>query len=58
MVRQRWNPMGVVSPGSPGMYEEQYYRTLGKLSEHAISNVPWYNPRADLTTRVERAFNR
>ncbi|NJN40455.1 MAG: ABC transporter substrate-binding protein, partial [Gammaproteobacteria bacterium] len=26
MVKQRWNPMGVISPGSPGMYEEQFSR--------------------------------
>ncbi len=56
MVKQRWYPMGVVSPGSPGMYEEQFYKALGKLSEHCISNVPWYNPRAELTKVVERAF--
>ena len=56
MVKQRWNPMGIVSPGSPGMYEEQYYKALGKLSEHSISNVPWYNPNAKLTKVVEKAF--
>jgi branched-chain amino acid transport system substrate-binding protein len=56
MVKQRWNPMGIVSPGSPGMYEEQYFKTLGKLSEHSISNVPWYNPNAKLTRVVEKAF--
>jgi branched-chain amino acid transport system substrate-binding protein len=56
MVKQRWNPMGIVSPGSPGMYEEQYYKTLGKLSEHSISNVPWYNPNSKLTKVVEKAF--
>src|SRR5918994_7460785 len=56
MVKQRWNPMGVVSPGSPGMYEEQFFKALGKLSEHSISNVPWYNPAAKLTKRVEAAF--
>jgi branched-chain amino acid transport system substrate-binding protein len=58
MVKQRWNPMGVVSPGSPGMYEEQFYKTLGKLSEHCISNVPWYNPTAELTKRVEKEFKK
>jgi branched-chain amino acid transport system substrate-binding protein len=58
MVKQRWNPMGIISPGSPGMYEEQYYRTLGKLSEYSISNVPWYNPKAPLTQTVEQAFNK
>src|SRR3954466_6592911 len=58
MVKQRWNPMGIISPGSPGMYEEQYYKTLGKLSEYSISNVPWYNPNAKLTKVVERAFKK
>src|SRR5256714_5383200 len=56
MVKQKWNPMGIVSPGSPGMYEEQYFKTLGKLSEYSISNVPWYNPKAPLTRTVEKAF--
>ena len=56
MVKQRWNPMGIISPGSPGMYEEQYFKTLGKLASHAISNVPWYNPKAKLTRLVEKAF--
>ena len=56
MVKQRWNPMGIVSPGSPGMYEEQYYKTLGKLSEYSISNVPWYNPKAKVTRIVEKEF--
>ena len=56
MIKQRWNPMGVISPGSPGMYEEQFYKSLGKLSEHCISNVPWYNPNAPLTKVVEKAF--
>ena len=58
MVKQRWNPMGIVSPGSPGMYEEQYFKALGKLSEHSISNVPWYNPRSNMTKRVEAAFKK
>src|SRR5881394_2623753 len=58
MVKQRWQPMGIVSPGSPGMYEEQYFKTLGKLSEYSVSNVPWYNPNAKLTKVVERAFKK
>src|SRR5712671_3036021 len=58
MVKQRWNPMGIVSPGSPGMYEEQYFKALGKLSDYSISNVPWYNPNAKLTKVVERAFRK
>ncbi len=58
MVKQRWNPMGIISPGSPGMYEEQYYKTLGKLSDYPISNVPWYNPKAALTGMVDKAFTK
>jgi branched-chain amino acid transport system substrate-binding protein len=58
MVKQRWNPMGVISPGSPGMYEKQFYAALGKLSEHCISNVPWYDPKAAITKRVEAAMTK
>jgi branched-chain amino acid transport system substrate-binding protein len=56
IVKQRWNIMGVISPGSPGMYENQFYRSLGKLSEHCISNVPWYDPKAALSKAVETAM--
>jgi branched-chain amino acid transport system substrate-binding protein len=58
MVKQRWNPMGIIGPGNPGMYEEQFYKALGKLSEHCISNVPWYDPKAALTKAVEGAFRK
>jgi branched-chain amino acid transport system substrate-binding protein len=58
IVKQRWNIMGVISPGSPGMYENQFYRTLGKLSEHCISNVPWYDPKSALSQTVDTAFRK
>jgi branched-chain amino acid transport system substrate-binding protein len=58
IVKQRWNIMGIISPGSPGMYENQFYKTLGKLSEHCISNVPWYDPKAALSQAVEAAFRK
>src|SRR5205085_571592 len=48
----------IVSPGSPGMYEEAFYKTLGKYSEYCISNVPWYDPKAKLTQTVDRAFTK
>jgi branched-chain amino acid transport system substrate-binding protein len=56
MVKQRWQPMGVVSPGSPGMYEAQFLQALGKHADYCISNVPWYNPKSELSKRVEQAF--
>lgn len=58
MVKQRWSPMGIVSPGSPGMYEEQFYKTLGKLADYCITNAPWYDPKAKLTGTVEAAFRK
>jgi len=58
MVKQRWNPMGVINPGGPGMYEEQFFKVLGKLANYCITNNPWYNPRAPLTRVVEKAFLR
>jgi len=58
IVKQRWNIMGIVSPGSPGMYENQFYKTLGKLSEHCISNVPWYDPKTALAKAVEGALKK
>jgi branched-chain amino acid transport system substrate-binding protein len=58
IFKQRWNIMGIISPGSPGMYENQFFQTLGKLSEHCISNVPWYDPKSALIKAVDAAFKR
>ncbi len=58
IVKQRWNIMGVISPGSPGMYENQFFQTLGKLSDGCISNVPWFDPKAPLTKSVDAAFRK
>ena len=58
IVKQRWNIMGIVSPGSPGMYENQFFQTLGKLSEDCISNVPWFDPKSALTKSVDAAFRK
>lgn len=59
LVKQRWSPQGIISPGSPGMYEAQFYKALGnKYSDYCISNVPWYNPNASLAKRLEAAFHK
>jgi branched-chain amino acid transport system substrate-binding protein len=58
IVKQRWNVMGMISPGSPGMYENQFFQTLGKLSEGCVSNVPWFEPKAALTKAVDAAFRK
>jgi branched-chain amino acid transport system substrate-binding protein len=56
MVKQRYEPMAVVSPGSPGMYDEQFYKVLGKYSDYCISNLPWYDPKSPLARKVEKTF--
>ena len=58
MVKQRYSPMGIISPGSPGMYEEPFYKALGKYSEYCISNIPWYDPKSKLTAMVDKAFTK
>ena len=58
MIKQRWHPMGVISPGSPGMYEEQFTKVLGKYAEYCISNAPWFNPKTNMTKIVGAAFKK
>ncbi|MCW5750627.1 MAG: ABC transporter substrate-binding protein [Alphaproteobacteria bacterium] len=58
MVKQRFEPMGIISPGSPGMYEEQFFTTLGKFSEYCVTNVPWYNPKSEIAQKVAGAFRK
>jgi branched-chain amino acid transport system substrate-binding protein len=52
LVKQRWSPMAILSMG-PGWYEDQYFKTLGKLSDGPLSFVPWYDPTKKLTKRLE-----
>jgi len=58
MVKQRFEPKAIISPGSPGMYEAQFYRTLGKYGDYAITNLPWINPRASLSKTLLAAFTK
>ncbi|MGC1696844.1 MAG: ABC transporter substrate-binding protein, partial [Pseudolabrys sp.] len=55
MVKQRWTPMAVLSMG-PGWYEDQYLKTLGKLSDGPLSFVPWYDPNKPLSKKLEVAL--
>jgi len=58
MLKQRWNPMGIISPGSPGLYEEQYTKALGKYADYAICNTVWFNPKSEMTKIVGAAFKK
>ncbi len=58
MVKGRWSPKAIINPGAPGMYDAQFYKTLGKYSEFIIMSVPWNNPASDMTKRLEAAFTK
>ncbi len=55
LVKQRWTPECILSIG-PGWYEDQYIKTLGKLSDGPISLVPWYDPNKKVTKMLLAAL--
>jgi branched-chain amino acid transport system substrate-binding protein len=55
LVKQRWTPQAILSMG-PGWYENQYIKTLGKLSDGPISFGPWYDPHKKLSQILEAAL--
>jgi branched-chain amino acid transport system substrate-binding protein len=55
LVKQRWTPMAIMSMG-PGWYEDQYLKTLGKLSDGPLSFAPWYDPNKKLSKQLGAAL--
>src|SRR5262249_26491781 len=55
LVKQRWSPMAVLSMG-PGWDEDQYIKTLGKLSDGPMSFVPWHDPNKTLSKSLDAAL--
>src|SRR5258706_8410477 len=56
MVRQRFEPKGIISPGSPGLYDEEFYQALGPLADYPIYNIPWADPKAPMSQALEAAY--
>lgn len=54
LVKQRWEPMAVMNPGAPGLYEQDFLKTMGKYGEFHISNVPWLDPKSAMTASLEK----
>jgi branched-chain amino acid transport system substrate-binding protein len=52
LVKQRWTPMAIMSMG-PGWYEDQYLKTLNKMSDGPLSFAPWYDPNKKLSKQLE-----
>ena len=57
MVKQRWTPMAVMSMG-PGWYEDQYLKTLSKLSDGPLSFAPWYDPNKKMSKQLDAALGK
>ena len=55
LVKQRWSPTAIMSMG-PGWYEDQYLKTLGKISDGPISLAPWYDPNKKMSKQLEAAL--
>lgn len=53
MVKQRWEPM-TINPGTPGMYEQDFIKSMGKYAEYTLSIQPWLNPKAAMTKILEK----
>src|ERR1700704_4241460 len=54
MVKQRWEPMAVMNPGAPGLYEQDFLKTMGKYGDFLISNVPWLDPKSAITQALDK----
>jgi branched-chain amino acid transport system substrate-binding protein len=58
MVKQQVPTMGITSPGSPGMYDKQFSKALGKYAEYCSVNVPWFDPKQAMAKDLEKVFDK
>ena len=56
MVRQRFEPKAIISRGAPGLYDEEFYQAVGPLADYLMFNLPWVNPKSDMTQALEASF--
>jgi len=58
MVKQQVETLGIISPGSPGMYDKQFFKALGKYAEFCTTNVPWFDPKQEVGQQLTRTFDK
>ena len=58
MYKQRVELMGIYGPGSPGWYEPDVIKDLGKLIYYVMVNVPWINPNSAVYQQANAAFQK
>ena len=56
MVKQDFNPMAIIGPGSPGPYEKAFTDALGKYADDYLVCVPWYDPSRPTAKQVLPRF--
>jgi branched-chain amino acid transport system substrate-binding protein len=58
IARQRVEAMGIIGPGSPGLYEAGQIEKLGDHLEFVMDNVPWPNFKNPRTAKVAQEYAR
>src|SRR5262249_57538660 len=56
--KQRIEMMGIVGPGSPGIYESGQLAQLKEDLEYVMTSVPWANFKNPKTTAVAEEFRK
>lgn len=57
MVKQRWQPLGIVSSG-PGPYDDPFLKQLGKLSDDIVNLIPWFDPNKPMSKLMAAAWDK
>ena len=58
MVKQQVDTMGITSPGSPGMYDKQFQKALGKYADYCSVNIPWFDPKQEMAQLLSAGLSR
>jgi branched-chain amino acid transport system substrate-binding protein len=58
LAKQRVDVMGIVSPGTPGLYEPGQIAQLKELIEHVMDNVPWPNLKNPKTQKANEEYGK
>lgn len=58
LAKQRVETMGIVSPGSPGLYEAGQIAALKEHLEHVMASVPWPNFKNPKTQAVAEEYKK
>ena len=56
MVRQKFQPKAIMSPGSPGLYDQEFFDAVGVYADGFIYNLPWFNVKSQMTQALEASF--